>query len=288
MFVLSSTGRAGVVLAVVLGLACAHMPTPAFAAAAIAMGFQDGNPWTQEVGSIDNDHSRRDYTFAVPAGKTLQINLLTRNPNLYFTVENVTTDDDLVDTIKSGATTWSTPVATAATFKVRVYATPGTLPRDTTAKFALQVGQYGVDDLVAPTVSVNFSEGKPWAQEIGSVDARVSARKYSVAMEAGMTLQINLISQDPALHFNVTDPAQADKLVDTAVTGTATWSTPVSAPTTYTVQVYADAAAIPQGREIRYALQVGHYASMAPATGATAALPAAGASAGSTPAATNP
>jgi hypothetical protein len=92
---------------------------------------------------------------------------------------------------------------------------------------------------------------------VGTLDSQGSARDYTVTMAAGQTLAVNLISQNTNVRFKVT--ANGQKLVDSADTHTASWSAPVAAAGTYTVNVYADPSALPPGTRAGYALQIGHY-----------------------------
>lgn len=70
-------------LVATIALAGASLVLPVFAASPTAVTFKAHNPWTQEVGSIDNYHPSDDYTVTVKPGKTLQINLVTRDPNVF-------------------------------------------------------------------------------------------------------------------------------------------------------------------------------------------------------------
>jgi hypothetical protein len=114
--------------------------TPAFCAETIS--FSPGNPWSQTIGNITKTSHYEEYTVTADGGKTLQINLISRNPNLYFRVVPADSRDPLVDTMKNGATTWTTKPATNETYTVRVYQDPSTIATGDTTKFALQVGVY--------------------------------------------------------------------------------------------------------------------------------------------------
>jgi hypothetical protein len=265
--------------AAVIGLAGACLSFPTLADQSTAVTFQAGDPWTQELGSVNHYNSYRDYSVAVEAGKTFQINLVTRNPNIFFKVKNATSGDNLVDTYKTGATTWSVQNAAAATYTIHVYAQREAIPRGEDAKYALQIGQYGSQDMRPATTEVSFQDNNPWAQSVGTLAAGAVAHDYTVAIAAGKTLQVNLVAQNPAVHFKVEDQASRAELVDTAKTGTATWSTPVAAASNFTIRVYADPASVPPGKDARYALQVGRYATIAAAAAGTAATPASAASA---------
>lgn len=254
------------------------------AATPTAVTFQANNPWTQEIGSVTRDADQVDYTVAVAAGKTLQINLITRNPNLYFKVKDATHHKRLTDTLKTGATTWSTPVTEAATYDIQVYAQDGALGTGETAKFALQVGQYGQQDFQPATTTVTFANNNPWAQFAGTLDATGTAQDYAVAMAAGKTLAVNLITTDPKIHFSVTDQANQQTLVDSAKTGVAKWSAPIASAANYIVKVAIDAADVPPGKTVAFTLQIGQYAQSATPAAAGSAGPAtAGSSAGATP-----
>ena len=81
-------------------------------------------------------------TVTADAGKTMQINLISRNPNLYFRVLPADSRKPLVDTMTSGATTWTTKPETNETYTVRVYQDPSTVASGDVTKYALQVGIY--------------------------------------------------------------------------------------------------------------------------------------------------
>lgn len=124
-----------------LGAALAlAVATPAFCAEPIS--FTPGNPWTQTIGSVTKTSSFQEYSFTADAGKTLQINLISRNPNLYFKVLSAGSHKPLVDTMNSGATTWTTKPETDGTYTVRVYQDPATAGSGDVTKYALQVGIY--------------------------------------------------------------------------------------------------------------------------------------------------
>jgi hypothetical protein len=257
-----------------LGLAVACVSLPASAADAIAVTFPANSVWAQEIGNLSHADSAVDYTVAVAAGKTLQLNLLTRNPNMRFKVENQTSDKLLLDTGKTGETTWTLPNATAGTYAIRVYIDPAAVPSDSTAKYALQVGQYGVEDLQVPTTAMTFQAGNPWTQQAVTLLPGATAHNFTVAIAAGMIMKINLISSTPGLHFKVTDQTHDKALVDTSTSGANTWSESVATATNYVIQVYVDAAAKPAG-QTQFALQVGQYPSgnAQPAGAGTAATP---------------
>ncbi len=259
-------------IAVLAGIFAVALGFSAFASEPITVTYAANNPWAQEIGSITRDANQVDYTVAVAAGKTLQINLVTRNPNLYFKVRNDAHRRWLTDTLKTGATTWSTPVAEAATFSIEVYSQQGAIGVGETAKFALQVGQYGQQDFQPATTTVAFADHNPWAQFTGTLDATGIAHDYTVAIAAGQTLAVNLITPNPKIHFSVTDQATRQALVDNATTGVDKWTTPVATAATYTVKVYIAAADVPPGKSVGYSLQIGQYAQ----TGAPAAATSAG------------
>ncbi len=250
---------------------------PAFADSATAVTFQPNNPWTQEIGKVTRMDNAQDYTVAISAGKTFQINLVTRDPNVFFKVRNDTTRDDLVDTYQTGATTWSTATTDAATYTVQVYVQPEAMQRGEVADYALQIGQYGQSDMRAPTTTVTFEENKPWVQAVGTLDSQAASRDYAVAIAAGQTLAVNLVTRSPNVHFKVANQANGQTLIDNATGTTTSWTTPVEAAATYTISVYADPAAVPPGAKAGYALQIGHYVQgNAPtATAGSAAAPAA-------------
>ena len=130
-----------------LAIAAACMSLPVFADTPVTVTFEARSVWAQEIGNVSHSGSAHDYTVAIAAGKTLQLNLVTRNPNVYFKVKDQTHDKPLVDTSTTGATTWSTPVVTATTYTIHVYVDPDTIERGQDAKYALQIGQYGAEDL---------------------------------------------------------------------------------------------------------------------------------------------
>lgn len=263
--------------AALLGVALAGtFALPVFAATPTPVTYQPGNHWAQEVDGLNRDNSNREYSVSVPADQTLQINLITRDPNIFFKVRDDTNRDNLVDTMKTGATTWSTKTKGATNYTIRVYADPQVLDRQTLSKYALQVGQYGAADMRPASTPVTFAANQPWAQETGAVDAQAPAHDYTAVIQGGRTLQVNLVSNDANLHFRVLDPA-GQELVDTAKTSAKTWSTTVAAPTNYTVRVYAAEGALPPGTKAVYTVQLGQFANgaetSAPAPAGTAATP---------------
>lgn len=269
---MSASGLSRFAAGITFGIAAACVALPAFADSPVAVTFQANNPWTQEIGSVDRFNDSHDYSVQVEAGKTLQINLVTRDPNVFFKVRNETEGNQLVDTFKTGATTWSAPVAAAATYVIHVYVDPDAMTRGEVAKYALQIGRYGAADMQAATTEVTFGANQPWAQQASQLNSTAPSHDYTVAIPAGDTLQVNLISQNPKLHFKVQGATGSQALVDTAQSGTTTWSTPVATATTYTIEVYVDPSAMPPGSAANYALQIGHYPSgnTSPATPASA------------------
>ncbi len=265
-------------LGVSLGLAAACMSLPAFADTPVAVTFAANSVWAQEIGNLDHSDNSLDYTVAVAAGKTLQLNLLSRNPNVHFRVKDQSQGKVVLDTLKTGESTWSTPNATATTYVIRVFIDPAAMTSGETAKYALQIGQYGTEDLQPPTTAVTFEADKPWAERRGILASGATAYNFTVAIAAGMTVKVNLVSSNPQLHFKVNDQTHDKMLVDTSTTGANTWSGSVAAATTYMIQVYVDPAAMPAGQKAQFALQVGQFASAdtqpaKPASATTAAPP---------------
>jgi hypothetical protein len=278
-------------IGVSLGMAAACMALPAFADTPISVTFAANSVWAQEIGNLSHSDNSNDYTVAVAAGKTLQLNLVSRNLNMHFKVKDQTHDKQLLDTLKTGESTWSSPNATATTYTIRVYIESAAIGSDETAKYALQVGQYGAEDMQPPTTAVTFQANKPWAQQDGTLASGATAHNFTVSIAAGMTVKVNLVTSNPQLHFKVTDQTQNKMLVDTSTAGASTWSESPAAATNYMIQVYADPAAMPSGQTAKFVLQVGQYASGAaqatqPAGATTAASPAAATSVSPTPAST--
>ncbi|MFK2931095.1 hypothetical protein [Dyella agri] len=273
-------------MGVSLGVAAACMSLPAFATTPVTVTFEANSVWAQQIGNLDHSDSSRDYTVAIAAGKTLQLNLITSNANVYFKVNDQTHDKQLLDSHKTGASTWSSPNATATTYTIQVYMDPEAVKRDETAKYALQIGQYGAADLQPPTTAMTFQANKPWAVENGSLASGATAHNFTVSIAAGMAVKVNLVSSTPQLHFKVNDQTHNKPLVDTSATGTNTWSESAATATNYMIQVYVDPATMPSGQQAPFTLQVGQYASggAQPAGATTAASPAAATSA-STPSA---
>lgn len=266
-------------MGVSLGMAAACMALPAFAATPDTVSFPANSVWAQEIGNLDHDSSSHDYTVAIAAGKTLQVKLISNDANAYFKVTDQSHNQEVLDSHKTGTSNWSTPNATATTYTIQVYLDPAAAERGETAKYALQIGQYGAEDLRPPTTAVTFQANKPWAEQDGSLAAGATAHDFTVSMAAGMTISVNLVSKNPQVHFKVQDPAQK-QLIDTSTTGSNTWSAPVATATTYTIEVYVDPTALPSGQQAPFALQVGQFAAGAaqPAGATTAAPPAAAAS----------
>ena len=265
--------RSVTIIAAATCLACTALS--AAASSSVAVTFQPNNPWTQEIGKVSRRDYSQDYTVAINPGKTLQINLVTRDPNVFFTVRKDGERKALVDTMKTGATSWSTPNPEAATYMIHVYVDPDAMQRGEVADYALQVGQYGQEDMRAPVTTVTFEENKPWVQTTGTLDSQSATHDYEVAIAAGQMLAVNLVTRNPDVHFKVKDQASDQMLVDSAASNTVKWSTPVDAAATYTVSVYADPTVLPPGNRAGYALQIGHYAqnNVSPAATGTAATP---------------
>ena len=100
---------------VCLGLAAVCVSLPALADKPVAVTCAANSVWAQEIGNLTHSDSSREYTVAVAAGKTLQLNLFSRNPNVRFKVEDQTRDNLLLDTAKTGESSWTLPNAPAAT-----------------------------------------------------------------------------------------------------------------------------------------------------------------------------
>ena len=275
-------------MGVSLGMAAACVSLPAFAATPVTVTFPANSVWAQQIGNLVPSDSAQDYTVAIAAGKTLQLNLLSSSANVYFKVNDQTHDKQLLDSHKTGVSTWSSPNATDTTYAIQVYMDPGAVKRGETAKYALQVGQYGAADLKPPTTAMTFQANQPWSVQTGSLASGAPAHDFTVSIAAGMAVKVNLVASNPQLHFKVDDQTLDKNMVDTSTSGTNTWSESVATATTYTIRVYVDPAAIPSGQQAPFTLQVAQYGSggaqpTQPAGAATAAPPAAAASA-STPA----
>jgi hypothetical protein len=137
---LSKPSSLPLALGMILGGTFALPASSAFAADAIS--FTPGNPWSQTIGTISRASHFDEYTVTADAGKTLQINLISRSPNLFFRVVPDGSRKPLVDTMNNGATTWTTKPETTATYTVRVYEDPAALASGDVTKYALQVGIY--------------------------------------------------------------------------------------------------------------------------------------------------
>ncbi|MBS0381073.1 MAG: hypothetical protein JSR56_01460 [Proteobacteria bacterium] len=254
-----------IAIATMIGIAGVCLSQPVLADQPVVVTFQAGNPWTQEIGSVSHDDAWHDYTVAAEAGKTFQINLVSRNPNVFFKVKQQGERKTLVDTFKTGATTWSTQDAAATTYEIHVYVQPEAMQRGDVAKYALQIGQYGAQDMQPASTEVTFQDNNPWAQTVGALASDAAVHDFTVAIAAGKTMQVNLLTQNNNVHFKVEDQASHAELVDSAKTGASTWSGPITTAGTYVVRVYTDPAAVPPGTEAKFALQIGQYASEAPA-----------------------
>ena len=106
------------------------------------ISFIPGNPWTQNVGSISKASNFHEYTVSAEPGKTLKINLISHNPNLYFRVIADGSRKPLLDTADSGETTWSIKPDVSTTYSLRVYQDPDTISSGEATKYALQVGEF--------------------------------------------------------------------------------------------------------------------------------------------------
>ncbi|HEX8779063.1 MAG TPA: hypothetical protein VF738_13190, partial [Rhodanobacter sp.] len=84
-------------LGVSLGLAAACMAPAAFATAPDTVTFAANSVWAQEIGNLDPATIAHDYTVAIAAGKTLQLNLLSNNADVYFKVTDQTRGKELLD-----------------------------------------------------------------------------------------------------------------------------------------------------------------------------------------------
>jgi hypothetical protein len=126
----------------VVALSAGVLADARVAEAADAINFTPGNPWAQEIGSISKTDDYHEYIVHASGGKTLQINLISRDPNLFFKVLPPDSRKALVDTMSNGETSWSTQPAADAEYTVRVYAEPDMMPSNVKSKFALQVGVF--------------------------------------------------------------------------------------------------------------------------------------------------
>ena len=133
-------GLSSLLAAAIAAGALAAMPQPSQAADAIS--FTPGNPWAQAVGSISKHDDYHEYTVHATAGKTLKINLISRNPNLFFKVMPPDSGKPLVDTMSNGETSWSIQPAADVDYTVRVYVQPDMIPSNEVSKFALQIGVF--------------------------------------------------------------------------------------------------------------------------------------------------
>lgn len=269
--------------AFVIGVSGACVVPAAIASSPVNVTFQPNTHWVQEVDTLDHYDYYHDYSVTIEPGKILQINLITRDPNIFFKIKDETSGRQLVDTYKTGATTWSAPAGTAAaTYTIHVYVQPDALQRDEKPKYALQIGQYGQSDMQIAATAVAFEPNNPWVQESGTLDSQGSARDYTADIAAGQTLAVNLVTQNPKVYFKVA--VNGLTLVDSATTHATQWTTPVATAATYSISVYADPAALPPGTRAGYTVQIGHYAqsetqaapagTAAPASTAAPATPA--------------
>lgn len=271
--------------AISVGLCLAvGMSLPAFADTPVTVTFAANSVWAQEIGNLSASASSNDYTVAITAGKTFKINLISRNPNIYFKVKDQTSGKQVLDSRKTGESTWTTQTTTAGTYTIQVYTDPAALAADENAKYALQIGQYGAEDLRPPTTAVAFQANQPWTQEQAALAANAPAHDFTVAIAAGMNIKVNLVANNPQMHFRVSDQAGNSKLVDTATTGTNTWTESVPAATNFVIQVYADPASMPAGQQAPFTLQVGQYGAGDAQPAGAPASPAAAASTTTSPA----
>ena len=254
----------------VSALAVACISVAAFARAPVAVTFPAQSFWAQEIGNLGHSDSSVDYTVAVAAGKTFKLNLISRNPNIHFRVKDQSRGKVVLDTQKTGESTWSTTNSTATSYAIRVYIDPGAIQAGDTAKYALQIGRYGAEDMRPSSTAVTFEAGKPWSEQDGTLASDAAAQSFTVAIAAGMTVKMNLLADNPKVHFKVTGRAPGKQLVDTSTTTSNVWSEPVATATTYTIEVYVDPAAVPPGQKAPFALQIGQFAS-ATTTSATPA-----------------
>lgn len=248
-------------LGVGLGLAAVCVSLPVFADTPVSVTFAPNSVWAQEIGGLDRSNKSVDYTVAVAAGKTFKLNLLSRSPNVQLKVRDQSRKKVVLDSQKTGDTSWTTVNETATTYAIQVYIDPVAVPSGEAVKYALQIGQYGVEDFQAPTTAVEFEPNKPWAVQSWTLGADATSHNFSVAIAAGMTVKVNVISSNAQVHFKVNDQTHDKPLVDTATSGAETWSESVGAATTYKIQVYVDPAAVRSGQKAQFALQVGQYAS---------------------------
>lgn len=244
-----------------LGVAVACVSLPVSAGTPVAVTFAPNSVWAQEIGSLDRSNKSVDYTVAGVAGKTFKLNLLTRSPNVQLKVKDQNRRKPVLDSQKTGETTWTTVNPTDTTYTIQVYIDPAAVPSGETVKYALQIGQYGVEDFQAPATAVTFEPGKPWAVQSWILGADATSQNFTVAIAAGMTVKVNLLSSNAQVHFKVDDQTHGKPLVDTATSGAKTWSQSVGAATTYRIQVYVDPAAVASGQKAQFTLQVGQYAS---------------------------
>lgn len=249
------------VLSASLGLAVACLALPAFAGAPVPVTFPANSFWAQEIGNVSRSDSSVDYTVAVAAGKTFKLNLISRNPNIHFRVKEQSHGKVVLDTQKTGESTWSTTNPTATVYSIRVYIDPGAIKSGETVKYALQVGRYGDEDMRPPSTAVTFEAGKPWSEQDGILAPGATTQSFTVDIAAGMTVKVNLVASNPQVHFKVTDQTRGKELVDTSTTGSNIWSEPVASPTTYMIQTYVDPTGVPAGQKAPFALQVGQFAS---------------------------
>lgn len=110
--------------------------------AADTVAFNAGNPWAQVTGKLSKTEHEHDYTVGAKAGKTLQINIVSKNPNIYFRVQPSDSRTALIDTGKTGDMTWASKPDADATYTIHVYVDPDATPSTEQIPYALQVGIY--------------------------------------------------------------------------------------------------------------------------------------------------
>src|SRR5690348_5420073 len=81
-----------------VGLAAACRSPPARADTPIAVTVAASSVWAREVGNRTRCDNSFDYSVAVAAGKTLQLSLRSRKPNVFFKVKDQGQDKVVLDT----------------------------------------------------------------------------------------------------------------------------------------------------------------------------------------------
>lgn len=128
--------------AALFGLALGIGTATVAAAAATPVTFEANNPWAQMRGSLSHDAFKQDYTVAGHAGMTLALRLFSKNPNVYLKVTGPGSRKPLLDTIKTGETTWSASMSADGEYTVEVYTLPEITKSGEDSPYALQVGIY--------------------------------------------------------------------------------------------------------------------------------------------------